>query len=105
MEIKQVLFQYNELISFMSLVIGFLGLAFAYYFFKKSQRVRKSYYHKKSFNLIDESLSELPNLEFSYKSKNVNNLTVTKIAIWNSGNETIDKNHLIESDPVRIVPA
>jgi hypothetical protein len=102
--VKQYISQYNEILSILGLLIGILGIVLAFVFYKKSLRIRNSYYQKKSFNLISTSLSQLPHLEVKYKNNSVSDLTVTKIAIWNSGNETIDRKELVELDPLRIVP-
>jgi len=90
--------------------IGILGLILAYYFYKKSIRIKEPVYSTKSNNLISGSVSTLENLNISYKRQKVENLTVSKILFYNRGAETITRqdtktlNHLsISSETCRIL--
>lgn len=100
--IKELIASNNELLTLGGLIIGLSGIILAIYFFVKSKKIKKKYYQLKSFNLIHESVSDLPDLEVKYKGNVVNNLTITKIAIWNSGNQTINKQDIVDLDPLRI---
>jgi hypothetical protein len=100
--IKELISSNNELLTLGGLIIGLIGIILAIYFFVKSKKLKKKNYQLKSFNLIHESVSDLPDLEVKYKGNEVNNLTITKIAIWNSGNQTINSQDLVDLDPLRI---
>ena len=104
-KLKIFVLENNEILTIGGLIIGVIGIILAIYFYSRSKRIKKSTYQIRSFNLINESLSKLPDLKVIYKESIIKNLTVTKIALWNSGNETINENDLVKLDPLRISPS
>ena len=103
-----------------TLQIGDLGLAFwitivvaviaiiiptiaAAYFYRKSRRVKRLCYAVTTANLIQDYSSKLSGLKIEYKGKNPSSLSVSKIVIWNDGNETINRADIAEADPLRIM--
>ena len=83
-----------SLASILSLFLGFT------IFFPPEKR---PFYSVKSFNLINNSSSNIENLDIKYKLcnsdqentecelKNIESLTITKIFLWNGGRRSIDK--------------
>lgn len=100
--IKNLVSSNNEFLTLGALIVGLIGVILAIYFFVKSKKIKKKNYQLNSFNLIHESVSDLPDLEVKYKGNEVNNLTITKIVIWNSGNQTVNKQDIVDLDPIRI---
>jgi hypothetical protein len=50
--------------------------------------------------------SVLPkDLEFVYKGKSVQNVALSRVALWNIGNTTIQGNQIVHSDPLRVIIA
>lgn len=82
--------------------VGILGLILAYYFYKKSIRVKEPVYSIRSNNLISGSVSTLENLNISYKDYSVSNLTVSKMLFYNRGAETITRKDLETIHPLSI---
>ena len=60
-------------------------------------------FSKKTFPLIKDNLADLKNFEIKYNGKNVETLSLTMFAFWNSGIESIRKEDLATNDPLRIV--
>lgn len=90
----------NELIYFL---LGLLfSVIFGYYFYRKSIRIKEPVYSIKSNNLISGSVSTLENLNISYKDYKVENLTVSKILLYNRGAETITDQDIDTSDRLMI---
>jgi len=100
--LKKLISENIEYFTLGGIIITLLGVLLAFYFYSKSKRVRKSVYHKVSFNLINGSISKLKGLEVNYKGNHVNNLTITKVAIWNAGNQTINNTDIVALDPLRV---
>jgi len=71
-------------------IIGIIGIILAYYFHHKSRSKKEILYEITSFNLINKNLNQkVSELKVLYKEKDIRYLTISKLAIWNSGNSTI----------------
>lgn len=90
------------ILGLLGLFIGLLGIVLGFVLYLKSRRIKKHRYAIQSTNLVKNYVSRLDGVEITYHQKKISNLTVTKIAIWNDGNETIDRNDVASSDPVTI---
>lgn len=82
--------------------IGLLGLVLAVVFYVKAKKDRVPIYELSSSTLIDGVDKTLEGLQLHYRGQPQSRITVTKIAFWNEGRETIDKGDLVGADPVRI---
>lgn len=47
--------------------LGFIGIVLSVYFYFKGRRIRRLSYSMRSFNLISDSLSSLPEFKAIYK--------------------------------------
>jgi len=56
----------------------------------------------RSANVISDSIKSLGEIEVLFKGDKIDNLTVTKVAFWNSGNDTINDTDLAPTDKLRI---
>lgn len=81
------------------LLIGLIGILVTIYISKKRKCL---FYSIKSFNLLSNTVSSLPSFKASYKNKPIENLTVCKIHLWNSGTDIINNNDIPSSDNIRI---
>ncbi len=70
-------------------IIGIIGICMGIYFFIKGRKRKEALYNKSSFNLISNKLSTIKDVKILYKEQELSNFTVTKIVIWNGGNDTI----------------
>jgi hypothetical protein len=66
--------------------------------------LRRLKYRCKSFRLIVDSTTKLPELEVRYPGfgQPVENVTVSKVALWNAGRGTIKKGDVLGKDNLRI---
>lgn len=74
------------------------------YFTRKYQKSIKPIYATSSSKVINESeIAKQNKIKILYKDNEVKTLTITKLAFWNSGKQTLDyKVHIAEKDPFRI---
>ena len=86
----------NCIVSAVSILIG-------YFIDRKSHKKKKLVYDIESFELIDDKFSKVEKLEIKYADQPVANLMVSKIFIWNDGQEPIMKNDVAEKDQLRII--
>lgn len=71
----------------------------------RSRRLRRPVYAIRDQRLVTETVSALPRLAILYDGQSVANLTVTRLALWNAGSETISKEDVPPLDPIRISSA
>jgi hypothetical protein len=91
--------------SVISIVIGILGFFLTVFGIIQNhwfRKVRGLSYSILGRNLIRDYSESLGGLEIKLKGEKVKTLSVVKIAIWNNGNETLDKHQLVEKDKLRI---
>lgn len=94
----------TELVNFLSIGLGILGVVLAILFYLKSKNKKLPLYEIRSYNIISNKIEDYKNyLEVSYKNKKVDNLTISKIVIWNSGNTTILKEDIPKSNNFSIL--
>jgi hypothetical protein len=102
----------NYKFTFVVSIASILGLALGLITLFPPQK--RPFYSIKSFNLIDDSSSNIDNLDIKYKVcddnlskescqlEEIKSLTVTKILFWNGGRTKIDKTD-IDDNPITIV--
>lgn len=79
-----------------------LSLAIAFFLLGRRARLKGPTWAARSNNLVRGFASALPDLEILFRSEKVDTLTVTRIAFWNRGMATIDRNDIAPADPLRI---
>lgn len=91
-----------EPINIIFLLFALIGISLSIIFYLKSKRDKQLCFVKGSFNIIGVRAILIEKLKFFYDDKKIDNLTATKIAFWNRGNETIDENDIAPKDPVKL---
>lgn len=89
-------------LNLLFLFLAVTSLLASIYFFAKSQREKKPVYMMKEFLLIKDSVSAVPGLSISFDGKKIPNLSLTKVAIWNRGRETINRGDIASADRLRL---
>lgn len=85
-----------------SFVLAIFAVVMAIFFYVRSRRSKVPLYTKRSFNIIQDFSTKLSYLTVQYKNETVDNLTITKLAFWNDGRQTINMIDIAEADPLRI---
>lgn len=93
----------NQWLNLIFLLLAVLSIIVSFYLYSKSKRKKKPQYSKRSINVISDTFQNVANVDVSYQGSKINNLTVTKIAIWNGGNETINFSDMASTDRLRII--
>lgn len=88
---------------------GFIGCIFAvvaligmFVLYIKGKKIKLPYYIIRSINIVKDYASRIESLELLYSGQKIENLTITKIAFWNGGRDTIDKSDIAPADPLAI---
>lgn len=83
-------------------IITLISLLLAIIFYIKSKKVKLLCYAIRSQNIVRDLVSRIDLLEMLYDGKRIENLTATKIAFWNAGNDIIDKNDIVNNCPLTV---
>lgn len=86
----------------MNFLIAIGGIILAVFFYYRGTKNREPVFAIRTYNLLTDSSSKMTGLTINYKTEIVNNLSITKIAFWNQGRETIKKGDIPNGDPLRI---
>jgi len=92
----------NPLVTLGSFALAIISILLAIIFFFRSHKIKIPCFEQKSNTIIEGLHKSLDGLEVHYKGTVQERITVTKIAFWNDGKETIDKSDMVEKDPLRI---
>ena len=86
----------------LNFTIAIIGLFLAIFFYIKSKKVKLPYYAISSQNIVRDLVSRIDSLEMLYAGERIENLTATKIAFWNAGNDTIKREDIPDKAPLTI---
>lgn len=89
---------YNGIVG----IFGVLGVLLSIYFYYKSKKVKDPRYVIRSGNLISGPTQKIAPLEILFKNKPISNFSVSKVAFWNEGRDTIHKTDIAAADPLTI---
>lgn len=80
-----------------------IGVVTAYVFYRKSKLTARIATKQLFVPIFDDSSLLPSDLKLIFRGKEIQNLSLCMVAIWNSGNTTIDGDRITTIDPLRIV--
>lgn len=93
----------NPYSTVIGLIFTILSVVIAIIFYLRSKKEKIPYFEISSNTILEKLHKSLDGLEVHYKGEAQERITVTKVVFWNDGKETIDRNHLVEKDPLRLI--
>jgi hypothetical protein len=84
------------------LIVGIIGIMIGFLSFLKSRRQRKLAYLVKTTR-ITEKQEKIPKFKIMYENKNIEAFSLSRVALFNDGNEVIDSSIMSKKDPLRII--
>lgn len=72
-------------------------------FYIKAKKVKQPTYAVRTIRLIEPKIKNIGNINISYLENKIENLSVSKIALWNSGRDTIDYTDVAKNDNLKII--
>lgn len=79
------------------------AFVFAIYTWVKSKRKKEFTYISDSYKIIQIGKETIPKLKLTYDNKIVDNVIITKYAIWNSGNTIIEACDILNEKPLKLL--
>lgn len=92
----------NTIVQAFLAIIAIIGFGWGFYshsFSNKKQRISTAF---SSFEIIKQGKETIQQLSLSFAGKEIHNLTITKFAIWNSGNKVINGTDIVPSQKLRV---
>lgn len=96
-------FEGNPLLNIITFTLTIGSILSAIYFYIKGKKTKRPMYVVRTINLIKERIQKISPVHISYKGGQINTLSITKIALWNDGRDTIDAGDVAKKSPLRIV--
>lgn len=87
------------------LILAIVGLVLSYYFYRKSTRHSSATYAVRTINLIAQGAKKLSGIDVMYGLDSVRSLSISKIALWNSGSDTINADSIAKNNTLRVEAA
>lgn len=81
-----------------AVIIGILGITIAVL----SRKTKRLCYILRSNTLIENSVAKMKNLQIAYAGEPVENVTVTRFVLWNSGTDTVDGDAIVSRNPIAV---
>lgn len=72
-------------------ILTIVSIIYAVITNRANKKVKKLVYDGYSYNIVRLTDMEIGDLNIVYDGENVNDITITKIVLWNSGNEFIEE--------------
>jgi hypothetical protein len=94
-----------EIDSWLTIILALIAIISFFLmiiFYFKSKKEKIPYYDIINLNLVQDLVSKVDSLEMSYSGELIETLTVTRVAFWNGGRETINNQDIVGSDPPRV---
>lgn len=82
--------------------VGIVAFLSSVYFYKKSKKSRVPTYIVRTINLVKDKIQKIDTVEIRYNGDVVRNLSISKIAFWNDGKETINSTDIASAKPIKV---
>lgn len=92
----------NPYLTLISIILAILGIFFTAYFYYLSKKNKKPIYAIRTINLVKESIKKINAIDIYHSNKKIQNFSISKIAFWNDGKETINVQDIAKKDPLQI---
>ena len=92
----------NPWFAIASFIIAVSSVLLAIALFIKGRRVKLPRYAIRSSNIFKDLVSKVGILDVRYGDEQIENLTVSKVAFWNAGRETIHWQDVADADLLRL---
>ncbi len=84
------------------LIFAIVGIIASFYFYKKSHRLTSAAFMIRTIRLINNRHNKLPALNISSGDEPINTLSISKVALWNDGSDTINADSIAKNNTLRI---
>lgn len=97
--IRQFAARSPELVSVVSLGVGFASIVLALILYRASKPRRLLAYATRTFRIISDKAQKVAGLKVLYNERAVRSLSLTRLGIWNAGNEALRRTDIPSVSP------
>jgi hypothetical protein len=90
-------------LTFVSIALAIISILLAYIFYRRSKRSKEPCWAVRTTTLIEGYSTRLSDLQVLYKGDEVENLSVSRVVLWNTGSDTINASDIADANPLRIL--
>ena len=83
-------------------LISVFGIFFSIYTWIANKEKKQISYMINTYEIVRAGKNVIPEFEISYSGQIIDDLTVTRFAIWNSGNRLLNSNDIVDTKPLSI---
>jgi hypothetical protein len=94
-------FEGNPILNIVTLVLAIGGIIFTIYFYFKSKKIKLPTYAVRTINLVREKIQKIETVQILFSGEKIDNLSISKIALWNEGKETINCADVAKNNPLK----
>jgi len=87
-----------------ALVVAIGAGIFGFLRWQIERRKSKPVFLRRTTHIVDNGSDKIDGIEISYKGEAVENVTITNVAIWNSGKKSLRSNDVPVTNKIRIAP-
>lgn len=84
------------------LILALLSILVSIALYIMSKKEKSPWYTIRTFQLVEDKISKIEAIEIFYRSQKVDNLSLSKVALWNRGKGPINSEDVAPKDPIRI---
>ena len=93
----------NPVLSLITLILAIAGFFCSIYFYVRSKKIKKPVYDINTTCLTHKDIQAVDSIEILYFGEKIESLSISKIALWNNGKDTIDFSDVAQQNPIRIL--
>lgn len=87
-------------LNIISFLVGIAGIILAFVFYVKGKKEKCPVINSQMISIVNPGLTKLKNLEISFAKVPINSLSLSKLAFWNAGKESIRKSDIAAANPI-----
>src|SRR5450759_848076 len=92
----------NPWIGFVGTLVGIFGLLASVIFYLRTRRFQRPTFQKRSIKWLDVESFPHDEIKLTFRGKEIPRFTITHLAFWNSGNQTIRSSDFASASPLRL---
>jgi len=89
-------------IGFAGLLVGIVCVILAVFFYIRGKRERLPRFDTRTNNIVSDLRARFDALQMLYANQQIDNLSVTRVILWNAGRQAIRASDIAPTDPVAI---
>jgi hypothetical protein len=92
----------NPWFTIFSFIVTLLSLILTVVFYIKSKKIKLPLYRTRNINLVNDGINKIKLVDILHDGAKIDNLSVSRIVIWNAGKDAIRSDDIVDLDKLRI---